>query len=85
MQHPFTFQKLSNGTMPCEVPQNHMEFTQGKFIYYDHNHIKYFSSKYQLVNMCRNKQLEMHGFILSTADTDALVLKHQAISTHCTK
>ena len=29
-----------------------------------------------------NKQLEMHGCILSTVVTDALVLKHQAISTH---
>ena len=28
------------------------------------------------------KQLEMHGCILSTLATDALVLKHQAISIH---
>ena len=28
------------------------------------------------------KCLEMHGSILSTAATDALVLKHQAISGH---
>ena len=29
-----------------------------------------------------HKQLEMHGAILSTVATDALVLKHQAISIH---
>ena len=29
-----------------------------------------------------NKQLEMHRCILSTLGTDALLLKHQAISTH---
>ena len=28
------------------------------------------------------KQVEMHECILSTVATDALVLKHQAISTH---
>ena len=27
-----------------------------------------------------HKQLDMHGCVLSTAATDALVLKHQAIS-----
>ena len=30
------------------------------------------------------KQLEIHGYILSSVATDALVLKHQAISTHST-
>ena len=29
-----------------------------------------------------HKQLEQHGCVLSTMATDALVLKHQAISTH---
>ena len=28
------------------------------------------------------KQLEMHGCLLSTVATDALVLKHQTISNH---
>ena len=28
------------------------------------------------------KQLEMHGCVLNTVATDALVLKHQAISIH---
>ena len=28
------------------------------------------------------KQLAIHGYVLSTVNTDALVLKHQAISTH---
>ena len=31
------------------------------------------------------KQLEMHGCILSTVATDALVLKHQAISVDSTR
>ena len=34
------------------------------------------------LNMLTHKQLEQHGCILSTVATDALVLKHQAISTH---
>ena len=29
-----------------------------------------------------HKQLKMHGCMLSTEATDALVLKHQGISTH---
>ena len=29
------------------------------------------------------EQLEMHGYVLSTVATDALVLKHQAINIHC--
>ena len=29
-----------------------------------------------------HKQLETHGCVLSTVATDALVLKHQAISIH---
>ena len=29
-----------------------------------------------------DKQLETHGYIFSTVATDALVLKHQAISIH---
>ena len=29
-----------------------------------------------------HKQLEMHGCMLSTVATDALVLKHQVISIH---
>ena len=29
-----------------------------------------------------HKQLKMHGCIISTVATDALVLKHQAISIH---
>ena len=29
-----------------------------------------------------HKHLEIHGCILNTVATDALVLKHQAISTH---
>ena len=32
--------------------------------------------------MLTPKQLEMHGCILSTVSTDALVLKHQGISNH---
>ena len=34
------------------------------------------------MNMLTHKQLEMHGCVLSTLATDALVVKHQAISTH---
>ena len=30
-----------------------------------------------------HKQLEMHGFLLSTVATDVLLLKHQAINIHC--
>ena len=33
-------------------------------------------------NFVNHKQLETHGCVLSTVATDALVLKHQAISTH---
>ena len=29
-----------------------------------------------------HKQLEMHWYIISAVDTDALVLKHQSISIH---
>ena len=32
-----------------------------------------------------HKQLQIHGFVLSTVATDALVLKHQAISIHSSK
>ena len=32
-----------------------------------------------------HKQLEIHGFVLSTVATDVLVLKHQAISIHSSK
>ena len=35
-----------------------------------------------LWNFIRHKQLEMHGCVLTTVATDALVLKHQGISTH---
>ena len=34
------------------------------------------------ISMLTHKQLETHGCILSTVATDALVLKHQAISIH---
>ena len=34
------------------------------------------------VNSLNHKQLETHGCVLSTVATDALVLKHQAISIH---
>ena len=40
---------------------------------------------YQLTNQLSaltHKQLEMHRCALSTVATDALVLKHQAISSH---
>ena len=36
------------------------------------------------LNELNHKQLEMHGCVLSTVATDALVLKHQAISFHNT-
>ena len=36
----------------------------------------------QFNNALTHKQLETHGCELSTAATDALVLKHQAISIH---
>ena len=49
-------------------------------------HFKMSSAKWQPfcldLNVLTHKQLEMHGRILSTEATDALVLKHQAISTH---
>ena len=32
--------------------------------------------------MLTHKQLETHGCVISTVATDALVLKHQFISTH---
>ena len=35
-----------------------------------------------LINILTHEQLEMHGCMLSTVATDALVLKHQAISMH---
>ena len=34
------------------------------------------------LNVLTHKQLETHGCALSTVGTDALVLKHQVISTH---
>ena len=34
------------------------------------------------LDVLTHKQLEMYGYVLSTAATDALVLKHQAISVH---
>ena len=33
--------------------------------------------------MLTHKQLETHEWVFSTVATDALVLKHQAISIHC--
>ena len=33
-------------------------------------------------HLLTHKQLETHGCVLSTVATDALVLKHQAISAH---
>ena len=36
----------------------------------------------QIEEILLHKQLEMHGCIISTVATDALVLKHQAISIH---
>ena len=33
------------------------------------------------LNVLTHKQLELHGCVLSTKGTDALVLKHQAIIT----
>ena len=35
-------------------------------------------------NVVTHKQQEKHGCILNTVATDALVIKHQAISTHST-
>ena len=34
------------------------------------------------LNMLTFKQWEMHEWVLSTVATDALVLKHQALSIH---
>ena len=42
---------------------------------------KYLSSSISL-NVLTHEQLEMHGSVLSTVATDALVLKHQTISIH---
>ena len=36
----------------------------------------------QLLSTLTHKWLETHGCVFSTVATDALVLKHQAISTH---
>ena len=36
----------------------------------------------RLSNLLTHKQLKIHGCILDAVGTDALVLKHQAISTH---
>ena len=38
--------------------------------------------EFPVVNQLTHKQLEMHEYILSIVATDALVLKHQAISIH---
>ena len=46
--------------------------------------IRVFTCKYHYIfyHVLIHKQLEMHGCVLSTVATDALVLKHQAISIH---
>ena len=41
-----------------------------------------FHEKSWTFNELTHKQLEMHGCILNTVDTDALVLKHQVTSIH---
>ena len=35
------------------------------------------------LNVLTHKQLEMHGYLLSTVATDARAVKHQAISVPC--
>ena len=49
-------------------------------------YLKMLSGKWQPfclgLNVLTHKQLETHRCVLSTVDTDALVLKHQAISIH---
>ena len=35
-----------------------------------------------IFQLLTHKELETHGYALSTVATDALVLKHQAISIH---
>ena len=38
--------------------------------------------KYGLVSVLTHKQLEMHGFIISTVASDAVILKHQVMGIH---
>ena len=41
---------------------------------------------FPVINELMYKQLEMHGYVLSTVDTDALVLKHQGpFSVSCSE
>ena len=59
------------------VPLVNIMLNLGNFIY------DVFHSNTVLVwKLLTHEQLEMHGCLFSTVATDALVLKHQAISIH---